>query len=461
MQTNPNIFRAYDIRGVVGSELSEDLYHALGRAYATVAAREDSGEVYVGYDGRLSSADFARALIDGLQASGAQAVNVGRVPSPLLYFAALRSGGSGVMITGSHNPSEYNGCKMMINGHTLETVWIQELRQIIEDEIYLDARGSASTRDFFPDYLQAVQQRVRIARPLKIVIDAGNGIAGAFAPQLFRSLGCEVVELFCEVDGNFPNHHPDPGQPKNVRQLQEQVLAQQADLGFGFDGDADRLGVIDNQGRLIFPDKVLMLLAQDALSRHPGGSVIFDVKCSRHLPEVIEKHGGKPIMYKTGHSLIKKKIKEVQALVAGEMSGHLFVCEDWNGADDAIFVAAIVAMILSQQSSTLAQLFDRYPQSLSTPEINIAVPEADKFAICERLHQQGDFGSDARIVDIDGVRVELPQGWGLIRASNTTPTLVLRLEAESAEALESIRQLLARELGKVAPGCSIPPISAT
>ena len=456
MQINPDIFRAYDIRGVVGQDLTADFYYALGRAYATIAARGAAGKIFSGYDGRLSSAEFAAALRAGLQASGAEVVDIGRVPSPLVYFAALRAGGSGVMITGSHNPPEYNGCKMMINGHTLETIWIQELRQIIESDSYLQAPGSLATLDVFPDYLQALSARVQMQRPLKVVIDAGNGIAGNFAPQVLRQLGCEVIELYCDVDGNFPNHHPDPGQPQNMLELQRQVQQHQADIGFGFDGDADRIGVIDNAANLIYPDKVMMLLAQDALSRHPGGKVIFDVKCSRYLADVIEQHGGEAIMYKTGHSLIKKKIKQEQALLAGEMSGHLFVCEDWNGSDDAIFVACVLASILSRQQRSLAQLFADYPASAATPEINIAVPEADKFSICSRLLQQADFGPEAKVIDIDGVRVEFARGWGLIRASNTTPTLVVRLEADSEAELARIRQILQTELSKIAPECKIP-----
>ena len=456
MRVPGDIFRAYDVRGVVGAQLSAGLYYHLGRAYATMVQRQGGGVVYSGYDGRISSPELAAALNSGMQASGAEVVNLGCVPTPMVYFAALQDQGTGVMVTGSHNPKDYNGCKMMINGHTLETDWIQNLRGLIEAEDYHQGAGSISERDIFPQYRQAFCERVRLERRLKVVIDAGNGVAGGIAPAIFRALGCEVTELYCDIDGNFPNHHPDPGQPKNMVQLQRIVLENDADLGIGFDGDADRVGIVDNLGRLIYPDQVLMLLAEDALARHAGGVVIFDVKCSRHLGAVISASGGQPVMTQTGHSLIKKQIKQQGALIAGEMSGHLFVCEGWNGSDDAMLAAGAVAAALAKQAYSLAELFDRYPQSVSTPEINITVPEADKFAIVERLRAEGDFGVDASLITIDGVRVEWERGWGLIRASNTTPTLVVRIEADDAAELEAIRALLERELRKVAPDCRIP-----
>ena len=457
MRVKENIFRAYDVRGVVGEELNEELYYALGRAYATTALDQDSGAIYSGYDGRTSSAAFAKALNAGMVASGADVVDIGMAPSPLVYFAALRNGGSGIVVTGSHNPPNYNGCKMMINGHTLETQWIQDLRGLIEAESYADGTGRLRQEDFFPAYVKAVENRARLARPLKVVIDAGNGVAGAFAPQVFRTLGCDVVELYCNVDGRFPNHHPDPSQPANMQDLCQAVRAHGADLGIGFDGDADRVGVVDNQGRLLFPDRVLMLLAEDALERNGGGTVIFDVKCSQHLGALVEKLGGTALMYKTGHSLIKKKIKEVDALIAGEMSGHLFVCEAWNGSDDAILVACVVAQILSKhEGKTLAQLFDAYPQSVSTPEINVTVGDDRKFAVVDQIKTQLRAQSPgARLIEIDGARIEFDEGWGLIRASNTTPALVVRIEAESRQALERIHAVLQKALSHVIPDARI------
>ena len=458
MEISPTIFRAYDIRGVVGQELTPNVFEALGRAYGSEVRQAGWCNVYAGYDGRLSSPILAKALYTGMQQCGCQVYDLGCVPTPLVYFAALQKEGTGVMITGSHNPAQYNGCKCMIGGNTLETKRIQRLYERIMDEDYVaQASGTINSCYLSDHYIETVKMRVPLARPLKVVIDAGNGATGIVAPRLFRALGCQVVELYCDIDGAFPNHHPDPSKAINVRDLQRAVCEKHADIGIAFDGDGDRVGIVDEQGAWILPDRVMMLLARDALRRQSGGKVLFDVKCSTLLRQIVEENQGTAVMWKTGHSLLKKKIREIQPLLAGEMSGHLFICEDWNGADDALFAAAILLQILASSSQPLSVCLAQFPTMISTPEINVAVAETQKFALVERLRTQKDFCADAEIISVDGVRAEFPRGWGLVRASNTTPALTLRFEAEDFAELDRIHGLFAAALHALEPDLDIPP----
>ncbi len=455
LQTVPaSIFRAYDIRGVVGDTLTADIVRAIGRALGTEAYTRGQQSIVIARDGRHSGPDFITALSEGLRAAGRDVIDIGCVPTPLLYFAThYLNTGSGVMVTGSHNPSEYNGLKMVLKGDTLAEDDIQQLRSRIEVGDFASGSGGLQNQDLVHDYVGSIVADIHLARPLKVVIDCGNGVAGAVAPQLFRALGCEVVELFCEVDGSFPNHHPDPSQPENLQDLIHIVAKHRADLGLAFDGDGDRVALVDDDGHIIWPDRQMMLYSRDVLSRNPGAQIIFDVKCSRHLATWITKHGGQPLMWKTGHSLIKRKMKETGALLAGEMSGHIFFKERWFGFDDGLYTAARLLEIVAAEPRPVHEIFAELPDGVNTPELRIGLQEGQQGPFMERLLSLAQF-KGAVLTTIDGLRADFEDGWGLVRASNTTPSLILRFEANTEAALQRIqgefRTLLQRVDDKLA-----------
>jgi phosphomannomutase/phosphoglucomutase len=435
-----SIFRAYDIRGIVDETLNDELVELLGKAIASEALSQGQKAICVGYDGRLSSVGYCQALTKGIVSTGIDAIIVGQVPTPVLYFATHHfDTGSGVMITGSHNPKNYNGFKMMIDGATLSGDEIQKLynRLLLQD--FAVGEGSASEQVVAQDYIDTILNDIAVASPLKVVLDAGNGVAGGIAPELIEELGCEVIPLHCDVDGNFPNHHPDPGKPENLQDLIAAVREHEADIGLAFDGDGDRLGVVTNTGKIIWPDRLLMLFAKDVVSRNPGADIIFDVKCSRRLNGLISSYGGRPIMWKTGHSLIKAKMKETGALLAGEMSGHIFFKERWFGFDDGLYSAARLLEVLGIEDRSSDDVFADFPEDVSTPEINITVTDESKFELIDKLCALKEQFAGGNVSTIDGLRVDYPNGWGLCRASNTTPVLVLRFEADTDAALEEIK----------------------
>lgn len=435
-----SIFRAYDIRGVVGQTLTAEIVYEIGRAIGSEAYARGSQSVIVARDGRLSGPEFAQALGNGLRDSGRDVIDIGRVPTPVLYYAThYLSTNSGVMVTGSHNPAEYNGFKIVLRGETLAETAIQGLRQRIETGDLTDGNGAYRTIDIVADYLERITSDIRLARPLRVVVDCGNGVAGEIAPRLLRALGCEVTELYCEIDGHFPNHHPDPSHPENLADLIKTVQQQRADLGLAFDGDGDRLGVVTAEGKIIWADRQMMLYARDVLSRNPGAEIIFDIKCSTHLARVIGENGGTPLMWKTGHSLVKAKMKETGAPLAGEMSGHIFFKERWFGFDDGLYTAARLLEILSHDPRAPAEVFAELPDAVSTPELNIRLQEGEPQPFIARLLELASFPG-AQLTTIDGLRADFPDGWGLVRASNTTPSLVLRFEADTPEALGRIQE---------------------
>lgn len=437
-----DIFKAYDIRGIVGKTLTDDAAYLIGRAIAAKAAEKGMTRIALGRDGRLSGPELMEHIQRGFTDSGIGVLNVGMVATPMLYFAAINEcGGSGVMITGSHNPPDYNGFKMMLGGDTLAGEAIQELLAIVEKDGFVaaDKQGSVTEKDISGEYLKHITGHIRLKRPMNIAIDAGNGVGGAFAGKLYKGLGNEVTELFCDVDGTFPNHHPDPSKPKNLQDLIAALKNGDAEIGLAFDGDADRLGVVTKDGNIIYPDRQLMLFAQDVLNRNPGAKVIFDVKSTRLLAPWIKEHGGKAIMEKTGHSFIKSAMKETGAPVAGEMSGHIFFKERWFGFDDGLYAGARLLEILSA-SDNPSEVLNNLPQSISTPELNIALPEGSNgHQVIDELAAKAEFEGATEIITIDGLRVEFPDGFGLMRASNTTPILVLRFEADTQEAIERIQ----------------------
>ena len=439
------IFRAYDIRGIVGGTLTAAAVEQIGGAFAAEALYAGQPQVVVGGDGRASTGALRTALLRGLYAGGVQAIDIGCVPTPLVYYAthALATG-TGIMITGSHNPPEYNGLKMMIGGATLAGERIQALRRRIEAGLEeageLSQGGRARDTAMIDRYIEEVAADIAAERPLKVVADCGNGVAGLVAPRLLERIGCEVVPLYAEVDGAFPNHHPDPAEPANLVDLVAAVKATQADLGVAFDGDGDRLGVVTDRGEIVWPDRTMMLFAEDILRRNPGAGVVFDVKCSRHLPALIRAHGGEPIMCKTGHSHIKARIRESGALLGGEFSGHICFGERWYGFDDAIYSAARLVEILAGESSTAHEVFARFPNAIATSEIKLPTTERGKFEAMARLAQEGKFG-DGILNEIDGIRVDYPDGWGLVRPSNTSPALTLRFEGDDAAALTRIQRV--------------------
>ena len=452
----PEIFKAYDIRGVVGRTLTPDAVRAIGQVLGTLAAERSRAAIVVGRDGRLSGPALLDALAAGILASGTDVIDVGMVATPMTYFAAEHLGTKcSVMVTGSHNPPDYNGLKMVIDGGTLSGAEIQSLRARIERGDVRSGLGSRRTQDIAPAYFERITGDVRLARSMKIAVDCGNGVAGAFAPELYWRLGCEVFELFCDVDGHFPNHHPDPSQPKNLEDLKRRLAQGDCELGLAFDGDGDRLGVVTPAGNVIYADRQLMLFAADVLSRVPGATVIYDVKSTRNLKPWIERHGGVPLLWKTGHSLIKAKMKEVGAALAGEMSGHTFFGERWYGFDDGLYAGARLLEILARHPDPAAVL-DALPNAISTPELNIACDEGEQHALIKKLQASAEFPGATDVIRIDGLRVEYPDGFGLARASNTTPMIVLRFEADNKAALARIQDAFRRVLTAAKPGVTLP-----
>jgi len=452
----PEIFKAYDIRGIVGRTLTPAIVRAVGQALGSLALERACDTFAIGRDGRLSGPDLAAALADGIRAAGVNVIDVGMVATPMTYFAAheLRTHCS-VMVTGSHNPPDYNGLKMVVAGNTLSGDDILALRTRIEAGRLASGTGSYRTHDIATAYLDRIVGDVKLARPMRIAIDCGNGVPGAYAPTLYRRLGCEVVELFCEVDGHFPNHHPDPSQPANLQDLIARLRQNDCELGLAFDGDGDRLGVVTLAGHVIYPDRQLMLFAADLLARNPGATVIYDVKSTRNLKPWITRHGGVPLLWKTGHSLIKAKMKETHAALAGEMSGHTFFGERWYGFDDGLYAGARLLEILSRQADPSAAL-DALPDALSTPELNIACAEGEPHALIARMAETETFPGASEVIRIDGLRVEYADGFGLARASNTTPVIVLRFEADNAQALERIQGEFRKVLSRAKPGARLP-----
>ena len=449
------IFKAYDIRGIVGKTLTPDIVRNVGQGLGTLALEAGCDTLAIGCDGRLSGPELKSALAAGIQASGAHALDIGLVTTPLTYFAATHLGTRcSVMVTGSHNPPDYNGLKMVIADETLSGEGIQQLRRRVAAGEVRHGAGRYASADVREAYMARVAGDVTLARPMKIAIDAGNGIAGAYAPELFRRLGCTVTELFCEVDGTFPNHHPDPSQPANLRDLIRCLAETDCELGLAFDGDGDRLGVVTKRGAVIYPDRQLMLYAQDVLARNPGATIIYDVKSTRNLKPWIERHGGVPLMWKTGHSLIKAKMKEVGAPLAGEMSGHTFFKERWFGFDDGLYCGARLLEILSRHADPGA-ILEALPDSLSTPELQVPCAEGEAHTLIARMAEQARFPGARDIVRIDGLRVEYADGFGLARASNTTPVIVLRFEADNQVALERIQRDLLAAIRALKPDAAI------
>ncbi len=457
MQLAPSIFKAYDIRGVVPSTLTPEVARALGRAFGTVARQQGEKSVAVGRDGRLSGPSLSEALVAGLVDAGIEVIDIGLATTPMLYFAASTLTMSGIQVTGSHNPRDYNGFKMVMGGRAIYGDDIQSLRRIMDEESWtLASGGSVRNINVLAPYRDRIVRDIRLARPMKIVVDCGNGIAGASAPAIFRAIGCEVIELFSEVDGNFPNHHPDPSKPENLKDLIAALKTSGAELGLAFDGDGDRLGIVTRDGQNIFPDRQMMLFAQDVLSRVPGGSIVYDVKCSQRLAPAIEAAGGKALMFKTGHSLIKAKMREIDAPLGGEMSGHIFFKERWFGFDDGTYAGCRLLEIVSRSPDANAVL-NALPTSHSTPELNVQCAEGEPHALVAKLvagAEGKDFGG-AKVSTIDGLRLDWNDGFGLIRASNTTPVLVLRFEGHDEAALQRIETDMLALLRSVKPDASL------
>ncbi|MEN9894076.1 MAG: hypothetical protein RLY78_4371 [Pseudomonadota bacterium] len=458
MQVTASAFKAYDIRGIVGEALDEPFAEHLGRAFGSEARLAGEKAVVVGRDGRVSGPMLVDALIRGLRAAGVDVVDLGAVTTPMLYYVAATRGihgcNSGIQVTGSHNPKHYNGFKMVLAGRAIHGAEIQNLRQRMELENYEVGTGRLGHMDIVPEYTARITGDCKLARPMKIVVDSGNGIPGATAPAILKALGCEVVDLYSRVDGDFPNHHPDPSKPENLADLIKVVHATDAELGLAFDGDGDRLGVVTRDGQIIYPDRQIMLFAEDVLSRNPGGTIIFDVKCTQRLAPIIKKAGGVPLMYKTGHSLVKAKMKEVGSPFAGEMSGHIFFGERWYGFDDAMYTAARLLEILSKHADP-SRVLNELPTSFSTPELNVACAEGEPARIIDTLRATCQFPGSQEVVTIDGLRAEYSDGFGLIRASNTTPVLVLRFEGHTPEALTRIQQQFMDALREVKPDAKI------
>jgi phosphomannomutase/phosphoglucomutase len=453
-----DIFKAYDIRGIVGKSLTKEIVYDVGLALGSEAKVKGVKTVVIARDGRLSSPDLSDVLIKGIISTGRHVLDIGLVPTPVLYFVTQHTEGrTGVMVTGSHNPADYNGLKMVMQGEALAGEKIQHLKNRIEEEDYItEALGTVEQNsDYAEEYVGTICDDVRLDRALKVVVDCGNGAAGKIAPELLKTLGCEVIPLFCEIDGKFPNHHPDPSKPENLKDLIAAVISNKADIGLAFDGDGDRLGVVDSAGKIIWPDRQMMLYAKQVLAIKGGAEIIYDVKCSRHLAVQIRKHGGRPLMWKTGHSLIKAKLRETGASLAGEMSGHIFFNDRWFGFDDALYTAARLLEILSADHRTSSEVFADYPDSINTPELNVSMPEGENFTFMEKLVKKANF-PDATIIDIDGLRVEFKDGWGLVRASNTTPSLVLRFEADNEKALEKIQYQIKKLMLEVKDDLHLP-----
>ena len=458
MQVAASIFKAYDIRGIVGQTLNEAVAEHLGRAFGTEAVKLGERTVAVGRDGRVSGPSLVAALIRGLRAAGVSVIDLGAVTTPMLYYVAATRGAegchSGIQVTGSHNPKDYNGFKMVLAGRAIYGDDIQGLRKRIEAEDYASGAGSLTQLDVLAEYTQRIVCDCKLSRPMKIVVDSGNGIPGASAPGILRALGCDVTELYSEVDGDFPNHHPDPSKPENLVDLINKVKETGAELGLAFDGDGDRLGVVTKDGNNIFPDRQLTLFARDILTRVPGGQIIFDVKCSQRLAQAIREAGGQPLMWKTGHSLVKAKLKETGAPIAGEMSGHIFFAERWYGFDDAMYTAGRLLEILSRSANPSAVL-DALPTSFSTPELNVPCAEGEHHALVEKLRSTAKFEGAREVITIDGLRAEYDDGFGLVRASNTTPVLVLRFEGQTQAALDRIQAQFMAAIRAVKPDAHV------
>ena len=450
------IFKAYDIRGIVDQTLDEALTRQIGQALGSEALDHGVDTLVVGRDGRDSGPRLAQALADGILSTGCNVVDIGQVPTPTLYFATKElKTGSGIQVTGSHNPPEYNGLKMMVDGVTLSGERIQQLKQRILDGDLRSGEGTFSEQEMLSSYVDRIVADVSLARPLKVVIDCGNGVGGAAAPELFKRLGCEVTELFCEVDGSFPNHHPDPSQLDNLQDLISAVTAEVADFGMAFDGDADRLGVISPEGNVIWPDRQMLLFSRSILEQSPGSEIIFDVKCSQILPADIAAHGGKPLMWKTGHSFIKTKLRETGAALAGEMSGHIFFNDRWGGFDDGLYAGARLCELVAASDKSPSAIFGDLPNTINTPELRLEMAEGEHYALMEELAANAEF-ADAEVSKIDGLRVDFDHGFGLIRPSNTTPTLIMRFESRSEEGLQQIQDRFRNLLVETRPSLEIP-----
>ena len=445
------IFRAYDIRGIVGVNLNADVVYTIALAIGSNIVASNNKSVVIGRDGRLSSDELGEALRQGLLDSGCDITDIGMVPSPLVNFAIATLGiPSGVMLTGSHNPKDYNGLKITIAGETLSEQKIENIFNTIKEIDFKIVTGSYRKYEILDNYITDIKNRLQIPRPLKVVVDCGNGIGSVVAPDLFEALGCEVIKLYCDIDGNFPNHHPNPSVAENMLDLQRAVKENSADLGVAFDGDADRIGLVTEAGEIIWPDRQMMLFAKDILQRQAGAKIVFDVKCSNFLADVITKFSGEPILWKTGHSLIKAKMINEKAALGGEMSGHIFFNENWYGFDDGVYVAARIVEILAKQNDTLTDIFNEFPDGYNTPELLISIAEEKKFTFVEKL-KQSIIAVDGEVNLIDGVRVNFPYGWFLVRASNTTPCLTLRLEADSKVNLEKICRRVSKQLQDISP----------
>jgi phosphomannomutase/phosphoglucomutase len=450
------IFKAYDIRGIVGKTLTPEIVEAIGHAIGSEAASRGQKEICIGRDGRLSGPDLAAALARGIRKAGIGVVDLGMVATPMTYFAAYQLGtNSAVMVTGSHNPPDYNGLKMVLGGETLSGETIQKLRLRLENGDLVHGEGGHREYAIADEYIARIVSDVRLSRPMKVIVDCGNGVPGAFAPRLYREMGCDVEEMFCEVDGNFPNHHPDPSVPKNLQDLIARLETSDAEIGLAFDGDGDRLGVVTKDGSIIYPDRQLMLFADDVLSRNPGAEIIFDVKSTRNLFDWIRQRGGRPLLWKTGHSFIKAKMKETGALLAGEMSGHVFFKERWYGFDDGLYAGARLLEYLSKQADIDATLHG-LPDTVNTPELQIKMAEGEHYALMETLQKTARFPGAEQVITLDGLRVEYPDGFGLARPSNTTPVIVLRFEGDDAAALARIQEAFRNVIHAAAPGLELP-----
>jgi phosphomannomutase / phosphoglucomutase len=463
MNLPKEIFKAYDIRGIVGKTLTPEIVEAVGHALGSEAKHRLQHKICIGYDGRLSGPELAAALSRGIRKAGIDVINLGMVATPMVYFAAYHlDTHCGVMVTGSHNPPDYNGLKMVLAGETLSNETIQDLRKRVEENRLVNGEGNEHDYDIAPDYIAKIQGDIHLARPMQIAVDCGNGVAGAFAKQLYNVIGCHVDELFCEVDGHFPNHHPDPSVPENLKDLIDALKTTQAEIGLAFDGDGDRLGVVTKDGNIIYPDRQLLLFAQDVLSRNPQANIIFDVKSTRNLSPWIREHGGTPVMWKTGHSLVKAKIKETGAALAGEMSGHVFFNDAdkngnkrWYGFDDGLYSGARLLEILSHFND-VSEVLNALPDSVSTPEQHIHMKEGEPHRLIAELQKTAEFSGATEVITIDGLRVEYPDGFGLMRPSNTTPVIVLRFEANNQAALARIQQQFRTIILKAAPHVLLP-----
>ena len=453
---SPSIFKAYDIRGIIGKTLDADVAYLIGQAFGSAAVAKGEKTVVIGRDGRLSGPDLITALAKGLQSTGVDVIDLGVVVTPMVYFGTNVLGAtSGIMVTGSHNPPDYNGFKMVLAGEAIYGDAILALYQTILKKEFAQGSGSYRTHDIRAAYLERIIGDVKLARPIKIAVDCGNGVAGAFAADLYRGMGCEVIELFCEVDGTFPNHHPDPAHAENLQDLIHCLQTTDAEIGLAFDGDGDRLGVVTKDGQIIYPDRQLMLFAEDVLTRNPGAQILYDVKCTRHIAPWVKARGGVPLMWKTGHSLVKAKLRETGSPLGGEMSGHIFFKDRWYGFDDGLYAGARLLEILSRVKDMTATLND-LPQSASTPELQLKLAEGENFTLIAAMQANASFPGSNEIITIDGLRVEYPDGFGLARSSNTTPVIVMRFEAETPAALARIQAAMKQAVLAVKPDAALP-----